>query len=107
MGLSLMYGSGVFLYYNNAFATWSESIPPWCDTSLIILLTVFTPKSALFFDCGYSADDSVCVTPHFVRKFWNAVDINCGPPSELSSSGILELINIAQYVLIRVSAMVL
>ena len=83
-----MYGSGVFLFCNNAFATWSLSIPPWCDTLLIILLAVFTPNSALPFDCGCATDDSPCVTPHFVRQFWNAVDINCGPPSVLNSSGI-------------------
>ena len=64
-----MHGSEVFLYCNNAFATWSLSVPLWCDTlSLIILLADFTPNSALPFDCGYSTGDSLCVPPHFVRK---------------------------------------
>ena len=59
-----MYGSGVFLHCNNAFATWSLSIPTWCNTfSLIVLLAVFTPNSALPFDCGYSTDDSLVSLP--------------------------------------------
>ena len=59
-----MYGSDVFLHCNNAFATWSLSIPPWCNTfSLMVLLAVFTPNSALLFDCGYSTDDSIVSLP--------------------------------------------
>ena len=56
--------------------------------SIMILFAVFTASSALPLDWGYSADDKWCFTPCFDRNDFRAVEVNCGPPSVLISSGI-------------------
>ena len=55
--------------------------------SYMMRFAAFKPSSAVPFDCGYSADDEWCFTPHLHKNSLIAVEFSCGPPSKLNCSG--------------------
>ena len=52
-----------------------------------ILFAVFTTSSARPLDWGYMTEDSLCLTHHILRNFWNMLEVKGRLLLVLSSSG--------------------
>jgi len=64
-----------------------------CSAINTILLAALTPSSAQPFDWKYLAEESGWWIPQLSRNVLNELDVNCGPPSELNSSGTPYIVN--------------
>ena len=96
-----MCGSGVFRYIMIARAALSLFREPSAEVLFMMMrLALLTPNSARPFDWGYSAEEFLWLTPHCARNLPNSSDLNCGPPSELSSSGTPYVTNNVRNVMI-------
>ena len=87
--------SGVFLYCN--IARWNASVlrsPLGLVFPVIKRLTVLTPTSARQLLWRNATDDSLWWTPQSCSNFRIVMDVNSGPPSEASSSGIPNVPNV-------------
>ena len=101
-GESLVFGSGVFRYWS--IALWKASVssePLGLVLSWSILFTVFTPISALQFECGKATDDSLWRTPQLRKNDRVSVAVNSGPPSLASSSGTPKVTKVLRRDVIR------
>ena len=97
--------SGVFRYWRIARWTPSVSSSPLVPVLLVMRRsTVFTPISALQLLCGNATDESWWCTPQVLRKRRVVVEVNSGPPSDASSSGIPYVTNERRRLSIRPSA---
>ena len=80
--------SGVLRMASSALVTPSLlTLPSPSVFSRRALLTAFTATSARPFEAAWCADDSLCWTPHLLRKFSNSLDVYSGPPSLEISTG--------------------
>ena len=87
--------SGVFWYCR--MALWNLSVssePSEAELSVRRRLTVLTPISALQLLCGNAVEDSLWWIPQSKRNFLVSFDVNSGPPSEASSPGIPNVVNL-------------
>ena len=91
-GESPVVGSGQFQYCKMALCSLSVSKLPFGPVfSAISLLAVLTPISDLQFECGKDTEEKCCLTPQFFRNVVVAPDVNSGPPSDDSSSGMFQV----------------
>ena len=82
-------GSGVLRYCSIAICTASVSSSPFGPVlSVMSRFIVFTPISARQLLWGKATDDRRWCTPHLCRKDLVSVEVNSGPPSDASSSGV-------------------
>jgi hypothetical protein len=82
-------GSGVLRYCSIALCTVSVSSSPFGPVlSVMRRFIVFTPISARQLLCGKATDDRRWCTPHLCRNDLVPVEVNSGPPSDASSSGV-------------------
>ena len=79
---------GVFRYCRMAWATLLFKEPWGPVFPFTILFTVFTVNSARPLDWGNATEDSLCLTHHVWRNFWNMLEVKGGPPSIRSLSGV-------------------
>ena len=97
--------SGVFLYCNIARRKASLFKLPLAPTlSVSNLFTVLTPTSALQLLWAKATEDSLWWIPQSLRNLWVADAVNCGPPSEASSSGIPKVVNMSFKAVMRPDA---
>ena len=88
-GDTFVCGSGVLRYWSIATRNASVSNSPDGEVlDLIIRLIVFTPISALQFECGNATDERRWSTPQDRRKDCVEAATNSEPPSLAISSGI-------------------
>ena len=80
--------------FGMAWTTLSLSKEPWGPVfPFTILFVIFTVSSARPLNRGYATEDSLCLTHHVWRNSWNTLEMKGGPPSVLSSSGVLYVWN--------------
>ena len=90
-GDALVSKSIEFLYTSMArwnLSTSKDLVGPVLSVSM--RFTVLTASSALQLACGLATDVRLCLTPHDFRKVCVFPEVNCGPPSDVNSSGMYQ-----------------
>ena len=101
-GHNFVTGSAVFLYYNRARWNLSEMRSPWPSTlPEMRRLIGFTATSARQLLWGKAMKLRLWCTPQSWRNCVVTVDVNSGPPSDASSSGIPNVANDSRSMLMR------
>ena len=105
VGEAFVSGSTVFLCISNAprnLSTLREAVP--LTLSMSMRFTALTASSALQLACGLATDVILCLTPHSLKHSCVLPALNCGPPSDVGSSGIPNVTNVSHSYLTRLSA---
>ena len=72
--------------------------------SASIRFTVLTASSTLQLAWGFATDERLCLTPHDFSNVCVFPEVNCGPPSDVNSSGIPEVTKVPRGCSMRLSA---